>query len=131
MVTKGLTIGAQDGRKGRGWDRVEIVGGLARTLDKLPPRLCRVTTKHRTKEYHPRTFWRILRARSRELYYPRGQSGTLRGHCTKRGTVFQGCQMVYLFCVFASRRAEKRESTLETPLYICERTRENIRSLLD
>lgn len=113
------------GRSGEGGGRVEgmgrNLGGRGERLTSFG-RLARVTTKHGTKEYHPRTFLENpsrsrarararAYARSRELYYPRGQSGTLRGHCAKRGTVFQVSNGIFVLRIHAARRGIERVFT--------------------
>lgn len=114
-TTKGRRHGRRVGVRRDGWLR-RRGGARAEGCDKLWPLFhplspSRVTTKHRTKEYHPRTLWRILRALARELYYPGGQSGTLRGHCAKTGgraggTLSSRCQTVCLCRAFARERRQ-------------------------
>lgn len=89
----------------KGWgERLTSFGRLPR----------RVTTKHGTKEYHPRTFLEDpSRSRSRELYYPQGQSGTLRDHCAKRGMVFQVSNGIFVLRIH-NAEGDIRESIHET-----------------
>lgn len=54
-------------------------------------------------------------ARLRELYYPRGQSGTLRGHCAKRGTVFQVSNGIFVLRIHV-RRVGSREYSRDAAL---------------